>query len=154
MNPRDKARLGFRGRLLASTRCLLAGILVVGAFLSGCASEERDLKVAEAAVGVFHSQLDSEKYAAIYQAASATMKETTSEPDFVKLLEGVHRTLGGVQDSAPKGVVFLLAQGTIRLDYDTTFARGTGRERFVWQVTNGQAILFSYHVSSRDLAKQ
>src|SRR5271169_5699935 len=128
MNTRNKARLGFRNRLPVSTRCLLAGILAVSAFLSGCASEERELKVAEAAVGVFHSQLDSEKYAAIYQAASARMKETTSEPDFVKLLQGVHRTLGGAQDSAPKRVVFLLAQGTIRLDYDTTFARGAGRE--------------------------
>jgi len=129
-------------------------MLAICAFLSGCASEERDLKVAEGAVGVFHSLLDSEKYSAIYQTAGAKMKETTSEPNFVKLLQGVHQTLGAVHDSVPKGVVFQLAQGTIRLDYDTTFARGAGREQFVWQVTNDQAILFSCRIFSRDLAKQ
>ena len=70
----------------------------------------------------------------------------------MKLLQGVHQALGTVQDSVPKGVVFQLAQGTIRLDYDTTFARGTGRGQFVWQVRNDEAILYSYRIDSRDLA--
>ena len=109
-------------------------------------------RIAARAVGMFHSQLDSEKYSVIYQTAGARMKETTSELNFVKLLQGVHQALGTVQDSVPKGVVFQLAQGTIRLDYDTTFARGTGREQFVWQVRNDEAILYSYRIDSRDLA--
>ena len=103
---------------------------------------------------LFHSQLDSEEYSAIYQAAGASMKETTNEPNFVKFLQGVHQTLGAVQNSVPRGTIFQLAQGTIRVDYDTTFARGTGREQFVWQIKDNQAILYGYRIDSRDLAKK
>jgi hypothetical protein len=133
---------------------MLAGVIAICAFLSGCASEERDLKVAEHAVGLFHSQLDAEEYSAIYQAAGAEMKGATNEPNFVKLLQNVHQTLGAVHDSVPKTVTFRLAQGTILLGYETTFARGSGREQFEWKVANGQAVLYSYLIDSRDLEKK
>lgn len=100
----------------------------------------------------FHSQLDSEEYSAIYQAAGASMKKATSEADFVKLLQDVHQTLGAVQNSVPKGTVFEMAQGTIRLDYDTIFARGSGRERFVWEFSDNRAFLSSYKIYSKELA--
>jgi hypothetical protein len=112
------------------------------------------LSLAQHAVDLFHSQLDSERYSAIYQAADARLKETTSEPSFVKLLQGVHQTLGAVQNSAQQRTIFQLAQGTIRVDYDTNFARGAGREQFVWQIKDNQAILDAYRIDSKDLGKQ
>src|SRR5277367_613588 len=117
-------RFGFQSRPVRSTRYLLAVLLAVCTFLSGCASESQNLSLAQHAVDLFHSQLDSERYSAIYQAADARLKETTSEPSFVKLLQGVHQTLGAVQNSTQKRTIFQLAQGTMRLDYDTDFARG------------------------------
>jgi hypothetical protein len=135
-------------------RCVMAGLFAICVLLPGCASEERDLKLAKRAVDVFHSQLDSEQYSSIYQATGSEMKEVTSEPNFEERLQRAHQTLGAVQDSVPKGVEFQLAQGTIRLDYDTTFARGSGREQFVWKVTDGQAILYGYRIDSRDLEKK
>jgi hypothetical protein len=132
---------------------MLAGLIVICAFLSGCASEERDVKVAEHAVDLFHSQLDAGEYSAIYQAAGAKMKGTTTEPNFVKLLQSVHQTLGAVHESVPKGITFQLSQGTILLSCYTTFAQGSGREQFEWKVTNGEAILYSYLIDSRDLEK-
>ncbi len=147
------ARYGLQHLEARSTRCMLAGLIVICAFLSGCASEERDLKVAEHAVSRFHSQLDAEEYSTIYQAAGAQMKGATNEPNFVKLLQSVHQTPGAVHDSVPETNTFQLAQGTILLGYETTFARGSGREQFEWKVTNGEAILYSYLIDSRDLEK-
>ena len=88
-------------------------------------------------------------------AQTRSLDTTTSESDFENRLQSVNQTLGAVQNSVPKGIEFQMAQGTIRLDGDyITFARGTGRERFVWQIKNDQAILDSYHVDSRQLAKR
>jgi hypothetical protein len=151
MSPGYVTNMELTIRLFSSTRSVLAGLLVCCMFLSGCASERRNLSLAERAVDLFHSQFDSEEYSSIYQAASASMKEAASESNFVELLQGVHRTLGAVQASAPAGTTFQMAQGTIRLDYDTTFVRGSGREQFVWQFEDNQAILYSYHIESRDL---
>jgi hypothetical protein len=122
-------------------------------FLSGCASERQNLELVEHAVDLFHSQLDSEDYLAIYQAAGANMKEATSESDFVNFMQDVHRTLGSVQNSVQKGTTFELAQGTIRINYDTTFAGGTAREQFVWGFKDDKAILYDYRIDSKDISR-
>lgn len=142
------ARSRCQNGLVRLSRCVLAVLLASCAFLWSCASEQRDLKLAEHAVDVFHSRLDLEQYSVIYQAAGAKMKEATNETDFVKSLQGTHQSLGAVQNSTLRDMTFELAQGVIRLDYNTTFARGSGRERFEWQVKDNLALLYSYRIDS------
>src|SRR5579872_4194898 len=113
MKSRSTAKFNFQALSVWRTRCGLAALLVGSIFLSSCASERQQLRLARDAVVLFHSQLDSEQYSAIYQAASTGMKKGISEPDFVGLLQRVHQTLGAVQNSAQKGTTFQLAQGTI-----------------------------------------
>jgi hypothetical protein len=120
--------------------------------LSSCASERQNLKLSKHAVTVFHSQLDAEEYSSIYKAADDGLKQSISESDFVRFLQGVHQTLGVMQNSVPRGTVFQLAQGTIRLDYDTTFARGAGREQFEWKIIGDRAVLNNYKINSKELA--
>lgn len=120
--------------------------------LVACAAEKQQWHVAGNAVDLFHSRVDSEQYALIYQSADAEMKETTQELSFVNLLQNAHQTLGPVQSTVLKGTVFQLAQGTIRLNYDTSFARGSAREEFVWKVEKDRAMLKSYKISSKELA--
>jgi hypothetical protein len=127
------------------------GVLLCCVLLSACASERQNLKLAKNAVDVFHSRFDSEEYSMIYQAAAATMKQSTREPDFVKLLQRTHQTLGVVESSVPAGTVFQLAQGTIRLDYDTAFAWGTAREQFEWKIVGDHATLCSYKINPQQL---
>jgi len=152
MNSLRVARFGFQSRFAWSAQRILAGLLASCALLSGCASERHDLELAERAVDVFHARLNSAEYTLIYQETGDKIKEATSGQNFVKLLQRVHQTLGAVRNSVPRGTVFQLAQGTIRLDYDTTFVRGTGREQFVWQIKGNQAILHSYRIDSTELA--
>jgi hypothetical protein len=128
-------------------------VLVFAAFTSLPRLTAKNEEHANQAVKQFHEQLAAGQYNAIYDGADETLRRITSEPDFVNLLQSVHQTLGAVQNSVPRRTVFQLAQGTVRLDYDTTFVRGTGREQFVWQIKDNQAILDSYRVDSRELAK-
>jgi len=128
-------------------------VLVFAAFMLLPRLTSKNEEHANQAVKQFHEQLAAGQYHAIYDGADEVLHSTNSESDFVNRLQSVHQTLGAVQNSVPKRIVFQLAQGTICLDYDTTFARGTGREQFVWQMRNDQAILDSYRVDSRELAK-
>lgn len=119
-----------------------------------CAAEKQQWHLAANAVDLFHSRIDSQQYSLIYQSADAGMKEATPELSFVNLLQNVHQTLGPVQSTVLKGTVFHLAQGTIRLDYETSFARGSAKEEFVWKVEKDRALLRDYKISSRELASK
>lgn len=154
MNLRHTARFGSQSRLVWPAPGILVGLILLGTFLSSCAAERQNLKLAKHAVDQFHSQLDSEQYSAVYQGASAKMKAATNEADFVKLLENVHQRLGAVQESVLRGTTFELAHGAIRLSYVTTFARGVGREQFEWHIDDNQAVLYNYRISSSDLTKK
>jgi hypothetical protein len=139
---------------LNPSRLLLTAIIASCTLLASCAAEKQQWHLAVNAVDLFHSQLDSQQYTLMYQAADAGMKDGMQELDFVNLLQNVHQTLGQVQSSALKGTVFQTAQGTIRLDYDTTFARGSAREQFVWKVEQDHATLRGYKINSKQLASK
>jgi hypothetical protein len=150
MKRRDIATMWCKSRLNRPTRFAPLALLLASALLAGCASERRDLKLAESAVDLFHSQFDSGKYSAICDGADYPAKNAAREAACATFLQSVHQSLGTVQDSALKGITFQLAQHVIRLDYSTTFTRETASETFLWQITNGQAILRGYNISSRD----
>jgi hypothetical protein len=135
-------------------RYVLAGVFVVCTFVTGCASAREDFELTQRAVDLFHSQVDSEQYSAIYQSADAKMQQATSESDFVKFLQGVHRKFGTVQNSTlrDRGIAFHTGQNaTTRVVYETAFAGGSGTEKFVWQIRDKHATLYSYTINSKDL---
>jgi hypothetical protein len=136
----------------ASIRAVLAAVFFCCTFFVGCRSERRNLNLAEEAVEQFHSQFNSGQYVAIYEAAGYPLKEGTSKPNFVQFLRGVREKLGAEQASVPGGTTFQLAQRTIRIEYFTTFASGTGREQFVWEFSDNHAILDTYSIDSKGLA--
>ncbi len=133
--------------------CLL-GILSVCVLLSSCASSNGSIEQAKQSVAQFHSQLDSEHYDLIYAASDEKFQQATSQADFAKLLEAVHRKLGTVEQSSLRntGVAWFAGQGaTVTLTYDTMFAEGTGSERFVWHVKDNVPTLYSYNIMSNEL---
>jgi hypothetical protein len=143
-----------RGRTPVSSWALGA-FFAACVLLSGCAQSRQDFELAERAVDLFHSQLNSEQFSLIYQSADAKMKQSTSESDFVNFLQGVHRKLGIAQNSSERSKNFVYhnsQDATVILDYDTTFAQGSGTERFTWRVTNSHVALDSYKINSNELA--
>ena len=145
--------MGFRRGSLLIVRHFVA-ICATGILLCSCDSATKNLQLAEQNVEQFHSELDSEQYAAVYAACDEKFHQATTESDFVKLLEAVHRKLGNVQQASLRntGVAWFAGQGaTVTLVYETKFAEGTGTEQFVWHVKDNGAALYSYHINSNEL---
>jgi Protein of unknown function (DUF4019) len=138
---------------LAKARLLVA-ICTAGVLLCSCGSATKSLDLAEQNVQMFHAQLDTEQYAAVYEATDEKFHQATSQSDFTKLLDAIHRKLGNVQQSNLRnsGVAWFAGQGaTVTLVYETKFAEGNGTEQFVWHVKDNGARLYSYHINSNDL---
>ena len=146
----------FRGQNLPILRIHYAFALLCGTcmLLSSCSSSTKSVELAQQNVEQFHSQLNSEQYTAVYAACDEKFHQATSESDFVKLLEAVHRKLGNVQQSNLRntGVAWFAGQGaTVTLVYQTKFAEGTGMEKFVWHIKDNGAALYGYNINSNEL---
>jgi hypothetical protein len=124
----------------------------VACLFSGCASIGKSKVVAERAVDVFHSQLDSERYSEIYAQADEDFKKSSSQEELEKLVRAVHQKLGTVQAANQVGyLVNVGAETFVTLTYDTTFVDGKATEQFVWRVRDDRAALYTYNVNSADL---
>lgn len=148
--------MNFTGHSPAIPRrdCVLIILGVTCVLLSSCGATSKSVDLAKQGVEQFHSQLDSEQYAALYAAADEKFHKATNESDFVKLLQGVHRKLGNIRNSNLRntGVAWFAGQGaTVTLVYDTNFAEGSGTEQFVWHISDNRAALYGYHINSNDL---
>jgi hypothetical protein len=121
--------------------------------LSSCGSSTKSIELAQQDVEEFHTRLDTEQYGAIYASCDEKFHQATSEPEFTKLLEAVHRKLGSVRQSTLRntGVAWFAGQGaTVTLLYETKFAEGTGTEQFVWHIKDDGATLYRYNISSNE----
>src|SRR6266403_351037 len=146
----------FRGRNCPIQPTLFIFALLCGTCIlfSSCGSSTKNVELAQHSVEQFHSQLDSEQFAGLYAATDEKFHQVTSESDFVKLLDAVHRKLGNVQRSNLRntGVAWFAGQGaTVTLVYETKFAQGTGMEKFVWHIKDNGATLYGYNINSNEL---
>lgn len=146
-----KSLAGARPFVFAALLC------VAPLWMAACTSFVKDTNLAESAVAQFHSQLDAQQYSALYAAADPGLHNVTSQADFTKLLEAIHRKLGTVRQAKLQGwhTGYNVGEGTtVDLVYDTTFSAGSGTERFAWHITGNHALLYGYHISSNDLLEK
>lgn len=140
------------GRAAMSWVSLLVFALCV--LLATCAPAHRSTELSEEAVRQFHNQLDSGKYAEIYDAADEQLKRTTSEAGFANVLQSVHEKLGNVRQSSLSWSRISWhgqQRTTVRLMLHTNFTSGTGDEDFVWQINGDRVTLGSYKIKSNVL---
>ena len=145
----------FRGRDFPIQRTLFVFVLLCGTsiLVSSCGSSTKSVELAKQNVEQFHSKLDSEQFASLYATSDEKFHQATSESDFVKFLDAVHRKLGNVQQSSLRntGVAWFAGQGaTVTLVYETKFAQGTGMEKFVWHIKDNAATLYGYFINSNE----
>jgi Protein of unknown function (DUF4019) len=121
----------------------------VALLFSSC-SLGKHKEAAEKAVTKFHRQLNAGQYREIYVQCGQKFRESTSEADAIALFDGVRRKLGSVVNTKQSGWnVNTTPGGTfVRLGYETDFSEGKGREEFVFEMNNGQALLVGYNVNS------
>jgi hypothetical protein len=139
-------------RLAAQVVCTLP-LLVLVTGLSSCGSG-KSVGIAAQGVEQFHSDFNSEQYAAMYAAADEGFRKASSEADFLSLLQAVHRKLGKVQSSQRTNfqVGMSTGQGTVvTLVYTTNFDQGVGNEQFLWHMRDDQPVLLGYHINSNAL---
>lgn len=127
---------------------VIVTVLVVSG--SACSAFTKGKGNAEAAVAQFHNQYNAGQFREIYIQTDEEFKKSTSETDFVALLEALRRKLGTVKQASPAGWRMNASpMGTIvTLGYNVEFSEGKGTEEFVYRVSGGKALLFHYNVNS------
>jgi hypothetical protein len=136
-----------RGRLLRSGP--IAAVLMLTACTMG--TDEAKLGVAE-----FRARAARQSYAEIYQTSGPEFRQATTEEQFTRFMSGLERKLGSWQSSGDPGWNVMRTTGghSVRLSYQSHFAKGTATEQFAWRIQGGQPILLGYHVSSTLLVSE
>jgi hypothetical protein len=132
-------------------RRTVAALAIAGA-LAGC-SVGHDLPAVNAAVGVFHQELNAQDFDKIYSDAGPDFKNPTSPPDYTQLLSPIHRKHGNFVSGAPGGWNDNVNTSGhfVTLGFSAKYERGAAEENFVYRIDNGKALLAGYHISSNAL---
>lgn len=131
-----------------SAMLVVGSLLVLTGALQGCSGKSR--QAAEAATQELRERYSRADFDGIYAASAPELWTQSTHDDFVKLMQGMTRKLGGYRSSTETGWRWYGGtNGTmVTLGYRTVFEKGVADEEFVWKVENRAAKLAGYHVSS------
>jgi len=141
-----------RTKELVALLCIAASAFVAINLLAAQTAKYRE--PADPAVKQFHEQLAAGQYVAIYDEADETLRRTTSESDFVNLLQSVHQRLGDAQNLNLTSTAVSWHGGgrmSIGVTYDTRFTHGIATEQFLWQEQDNRVALGRYQIRSNVL---
>ena len=132
-------------------RRTVAALALAGA-LAGC-SVGHDLPAVNAAVGVFHQELNAQDFDKIYSDAGPDFKNASSQADFTQLLSAIHRKLGNYVSGAAGGWNDNVNTSGhfVTVGFSARYEQGAAEENFVYRIDNGNALLAGYHISSNAL---
>jgi len=108
---------------------------------------------AEAAITEFHKLFNEGKYREIYAASNADMKAASTEDDFIKFTEAVHRKLGQHVNSTDAGwrVNTFNFKTTAVVTQNSEFEQGKGVETFTYLISGDSCTLKGYNINSKDM---
>ena len=104
----------------------------------------------------FRARVSRQSFNEIYQAAAPEFRQTTTEEEFGRFMTALDRKLGPWQSASEPGwnVARSTAGHSVRLTYESRFAKGPAAEQFAWRIEGGRPVLLSYHVNSRLLVAE
>lgn len=126
---------------------LPAGALLLCCLLLSSCGFRKSRMLAEQAVRQFHERLDSGQYAAIYDQADQSLKDSRQKAEFTASLRNLHQKLGMSGKTSVSGFQLMTVSGQgsgVELVMQTEFDRGVAEERFVWRLKDGRAALSAY----------
>jgi hypothetical protein len=128
----------------------LAVVIFLG--LQGCGLSTAKPK-AEAAVGVFHEQLNAGNLDAIWNSTDDQFRSATPRAKFDQFIQAVHRKLGRVVKTSGAGwnVMTFNLKTRVVLQQKTEFEHGSGTEVFTYTVNGDEIKLSGYNVNSMEL---
>ncbi|MDB6074762.1 MAG: hypothetical protein JWO89_2402 [Verrucomicrobiaceae bacterium] len=121
--------------------------------LASCKDMTAGKSLAQAAILDFHAKFNDSKFKEIYAASSPDMKKASSEADFVKFVETVHRKLGKhtkATDAGWKVNSFNFKTSAI-ISQNSEFEQGKGVETFTYLISGNSCTLQGYHINSQDM---
>jgi hypothetical protein len=127
----------------------IGGALLLTITLTSCVPE-KDKKVALDGIGLFHNQFNKSEFSEIYEGANQALKEKISKDRLVEDMNALRRGQGAVLKSQEMALDYNYMDGNVmvKIIVQVTFERGTGKEEFIFSVTDGRAQLVSYHFLS------
>jgi hypothetical protein len=129
------------------------GLLTVALLLTACT-----LGTNEAKEGVeeFRARVAQRSFSEIYQSSAPEFRQASTEEQFVNFMTALDGKLGPWQSGADAGWNVMRGVGghSVRLRYDSRFAKGTAVEDFAWRIERGRPVLLGYHVQSPLLARE
>lgn len=129
----------------------IASVVAVAGLLAACSmgTDEAKQGVAE-----FRARVAQRAFGEIYQSAAPELRQSTSEEQFVTAMTSLDAKLGAWQSGADSAWNVMRGVGghSVRLRYDSRFARGAAVEQFTWRIEHGHPVLLGYHVQSPLLA--
>lgn len=111
---------------------------------------------AEKAVITFHEQYNASSFDAIYDTGADDLRAAEARNEFTTTLALLRAKLGPVRGSERTAFNSRIdSEGTfVELEYETEFENGAGTEEFTWAITDGQARLLGYNVTSKALLRE
>jgi hypothetical protein len=142
-----------RKRLFLKWSVAITAILFAYLAWQWSAGLEQGQKLADAAVGRFHADLDEGNYEQIYLDADETFRKGGNKEEFIKLIDAMHRKLGNTRRAilVDTSTNATLSGTFITTRYSTNFEKGQALETFTWVKRNGLLVLHEYNIQSNAL---
>jgi hypothetical protein len=114
-----------------------------------------EVRAAETGVGKFHEFFAAGRFHDMYVGTHEEFRRTTSESDWIALLDKVRSRLGSVEATDQRGVDVVQAAGVITVDltYATRFSLGAADEQFTFVIRSGEGLLRGYRIASKLLGQ-
>ena len=133
-------------------RATFASLALIVLAVVSCSSSE-DVATAEREVQSFHEAFNAGQFDKIWDGAAEDLKKGSGKEEFVGLLQTVDRKLG--KTTAGKRENWTVNYGTggttVKLVFETSFAKGKGTETFAYRISGKKALLVGYNLNSKNL---
>jgi hypothetical protein len=138
---------------LAAARCRAVVVLAVALLsLAGCAGNDSKQQ-AQAAIDVFHGQLNRGDFDAIWNGADEAFRKAAGRDSYDKFLGAVYRKLGRALHTTTNSwsVNSFNLHTSMMLVQHTEFEHGSGTETFTFAVSGNGVTLLGYFIQSMEL---
>lgn len=124
--------------------------------IAACDRPAHHKALASQGVQQFHLRMNAGNYHEIYEVADQRLRGAVSEQQFAALLRAVSEQLGPAGVSTLKDYVALrTGEGfDLSVGYETSFAKGSASEQFIWRIRGDMPILVAYQINSPQLQFQ
>jgi hypothetical protein len=129
-----------------------AAACLVLIFCFGCNPKSR-VEAARKATEAFHDGYNKQDYGAMFSLAGPAVRKSSSLKEFAAYEKGVYAKLGPLKSAqiVNYNLLYLFSGPQVRMDYQCSYANGSGTESFEIDFQGDRAVIDSYRLDSPQL---